>query len=112
MRDHFWGEVQDIIHNNKDARETAVSWVYVGPFWGSNKPPDRRGMVDMLISDRFEIGFSKEMVYGVISGVKNQILATKTKMKGKWLFLGCMCGHFGVLMSPPTVGNGRYANPR
>ena len=34
----------------------------------------------MLIPDRFEIGFSKEMVCGVIFGVEYQILATKTKI--------------------------------
>ena len=66
----------------------------------------------MLIPNRFEIGFNKEMVCGVIFGVKYQILASKTKMLGKQLFLECMCGHFGVLMGHPTVGNGRYANPR
>ena len=66
----------------------------------------------MLIPDRFEIGCSKEMVYGVIFGVKYQILATKTKMLGKQLFLGCMCGCFGALMGPPMVGNGRYVNPK
>ena len=66
----------------------------------------------MLIPDRFEIGFSKEMICGVIFGVKYQILATKTKMLGKQLFLGCMCGPFGALMEPLMVGNGRYANPR
>ena len=52
------------------------------------------------------------MVCGVIFGVKYQILATKTKMQGKQLFLACMCGHFGALMGPPMVGNGRHANPR
>ena len=36
----------------------------------------------MLIPDRFKIGCSKEMVCGVIFGVKYQILATKTKMLG------------------------------
>ena len=66
----------------------------------------------MLIPDKFEIGFSKEMICGVFFGVKYQILASKTKMLGKQLFLGCMCGRFEVLMGPPTVGNGRYANPR
>ena len=66
----------------------------------------------MPIPDRFEIGFSKEMVCGVIFEVEYQILATKTKMLGKQLFFGCMCGRFGALMGPPTVGNGRYANPR
>ena len=45
-------------------------------------------MVDMLIPDRFEIGFRKEMVCGVIFGVKYQILATNTKMLEKQLFLG------------------------
>ena len=44
--------------------------------------------------------------------LKYQILATKTKMLGKQLFFGCMCGRFGALMGPPMVGNGRYANPR
>lgn len=32
---------------------------------------------------------------------------TKTKMLGRQLFLGRMCGRFGALMGPPTVGNGR-----
>ena len=54
----------------------------------------------MLILNRFEIGFSKEMV----CGVKYQILASKTKMLGKQLFLGCMCGRFGVLMGPRWLG--------
>ena len=66
----------------------------------------------MLIPDRIELGFSKEMVCRVIFGVKYQIFATKTNMIGKQLFLGCMCGHFGALMGSPMVGNGRYANPR
>ena len=66
----------------------------------------------MLIPDRYEIGFSKEKVCGVIFGVKYQILATKTKMLGKQLFLECMYGCFGVLMGPPTLWNGRYANLR
>ena len=57
----------------------------------------------MLIPDKFEIGFSKEMSCGVIFGVKYQILATKTKMLGKHLFSECMCGRFRVLMGPPTV---------
>ena len=65
----------------------------------------------MPIPDRFEIGFCKEMVCGVVFGVEYQILATKTKKLGKQLFLGCMCRHFGDLMGPPTVGNGRYSNP-
>ena len=62
----------------------------------------------MPIPDRFEIGLSKEMVSGVIIGVEYLILATKTKILGKQLFFGCICGHFGALM----VQNGRYANPR
>ena len=66
----------------------------------------------MPIPDRFEIGWSKEMVSGVIFGVEYLILATKTKMLGKQLFFGCMCGRFGALMGPPMVGNGGYANPR
>ena len=66
----------------------------------------------MLIPDRFEIGFSKKMVCEVILGVKYQILATKTKMLEKQMFLGCMCGCFGALMGPPMVENGKYANPR
>ena len=70
------------------------------------------GMVDMPIPDRFEIGFCKELVCGVVFGVEFQILVTKTKMLGKHLFLGCMGGRFGALMGPPMVGNGRYANPR
>ena len=65
----------------------------------------------MLIPDRYEIGCSKEMVCGVIFEMKYQILATKTKMLGTRLFLGCICGRFGALMGPPMVGNGRYANP-
>ena len=66
----------------------------------------------MLIPDKFEIGFSKEMICGVIFGVKYQILATKTKMLEKQLFLEYMCGRFGALMGPAMVGNGRYANTR
>ena len=66
----------------------------------------------MLIPDRFEIGFCKEMVCGVIFGVEYQILAAKTKMLGNQLFLGCMCGCFGALMWPPMIGNGRYADLR
>ena len=66
----------------------------------------------MPIPDRFEIGWSEEMVSGVIFGVEYLILATKTKMLGKQLFFGCMCGHFGALMGPPMVGNGEYANPK
>ena len=58
----------------------------------------------MLIPNRFEIGFSKEMVCGVIFGVKYQILASKTKMLGKQLFLGCMFGHFWALMGPRWSG--------
>ena len=37
-------------------------------------------MVDIPIPDRFEIGFSKEMVCGVIFRVEYQMLATKTKI--------------------------------
>ena len=66
----------------------------------------------MPIPDRYEIGFSKEMVCGVIFELKYRTLAMKTKMLEKQLFLVCMCGHFGALMGPPMVGNGRYANPR
>ena len=44
------------------------------------------------------------MVCGVIFGVKYQILATKTMMIGKQLFLGCMCGRFGALMGPQWLG--------
>ena len=44
------------------------------------------------------------MVCGVIFGVKYQILATKTEMLGKQLFLGCMCGCFGALMGPRWSG--------
>ena len=51
------------------------------------------------------------MVSGVIFGVEFLILATKTKMLGKLVFFGCMCGRFGALMGPQMVGNGRYANP-
>ena len=85
--------------------------MYVAIFglgWG----PQWLGMVDMPILDRFEIGLSKEMVSGVIFGVEYLILATKTKMLGKQLFFGCMCGHFGALMGPLMVGNCRYANRR
>ena len=57
-------------------------------------------MIDMLIPDRFEIGFCKAMVCGVVFRVEYQILAPKTKMLGKQLFLGCMCGRFGALMGP------------
>ena len=66
----------------------------------------------MPIPDRFEIGLSKEMVSEVIFGVEYLILATKIKMLGKQLFLGCMCGHFGALMGSLLIENGRYTNPR
>ena len=66
----------------------------------------------MLIPDGFEIGFSKEMVCEVIFGVKYQMLAAKSKMLGKQLFLGFICGRFGAPMRPLMVGNGRYVNPR
>ena len=79
-------------------------WALMGPLMV--------GMVDMPISDRFEISLSKEMVNGIIFGVEYLILTTKTKMLGKQLFFGCMCGHFGALMGPLMVGNCRYANPR
>ena len=52
------------------------------------------------------------MVRGVIFGVEYLILATKTKMLGKQLFLGCMCSCLGALMGPPKDKNGRYVNPR
>ena len=52
------------------------------------------------------------MVRGVIFGVEYLILATKTKMLEKQLFFGCMCGHFGALMGPLMVEDGRYVNPR
>ena len=58
----------------------------------------------MLIPDKFEIGFSKKMICGIIFGVKYKILSIITKMLGKQLSLGCMWGRFGVLISPPTVG--------
>ena len=53
----------------------------------------------------------QEMVKGVIFGVEYLILATKTKMLDKQ-FLGYMCGHFGALMRPLMVRNGRFAKPR
>ena len=33
---HFWGEVPDISHKNKHAREAVVFLIYVWPFWGSD----------------------------------------------------------------------------
>ena len=66
----------------------------------------------MPTPNRFEIGGSKGMGRGIIFGVEYLILATKTKILGKHLFLGCMCGHFVALMGPLMVGDGRYANPR
>ncbi len=50
------------------------------------------GMLDMPIPDRFEINRSKEMVSGVIFGVEHLVLTRKTKMLGKLVLLGCMCG--------------------
>ena len=50
----------------------------------------------MPIPDRFEIGGIKEMVSGVIFGVEYLILARKTKMLGKMVFFGCVCGRFGA----------------
>ena len=63
----------------------------------------------MLIPDRFEIDFCKDMVFGVIFGVEYQIIATKTKMLGNRLFLGYV---WPFLMGPPLVENGKYANTR
>ena len=65
-------------------------------------------MIDMPISDRFEIGRSKEMVNGVNFGVEYVISFTKTKMLGKMVFFWPFWGSDG----PPIVGNGRYANSR
>ena len=45
----------------------------------------------MLIPNRFEIGFSKEMVSGVNFRVEYLILASKTKMQGKQLFFWGVC---------------------
>ena len=87
---HFWGRVPDISHKNKNAGERSV-------FHGDLQWSGRVGM---------------RVVSGVIFGVEYLILATKTKMLGKQLFFGCMCGRFGALMGPPMVGDGRYANPR
>ena len=53
------------------------------------------GMVFMPILNRYEIGCSHKMVSGVIFGVDYLISATKTKMLGKMVFFGCMCGSFG-----------------
>ena len=66
----------------------------------------------MPIPDRFEIGYCKQMVSGVILAVEYLILAMKRKMLGKQLFFGSTCGRFGALMEPQMIGNGRYANPR
>ena len=38
----FRGGVPDISHENKDARETVVFWVYVWPFWGTDDALDDR----------------------------------------------------------------------
>ena len=50
--------------------------------------------------------------WGASFGVEYLILATKTKMLGEMVFVGCTCGRFGALMGPPKVVNGRYSNPR
>ena len=52
------------------------------------------------------------MVRGVIFGVEYLIFVTKEKMVGKMVFLACMFGHFGALMGPLIVRDGRYAFPR
>ena len=51
------------------------------------------------------------MVRGDIYGVEYLIFATNTKMLGKRVVLGCMCDHYGALMGPPKVGDGRIVNP-
>ena len=53
-------------------------------------------MVDTLISDRFEIGLSKEMVSEVIFGVEYLKLTTKTKILRKQLFLGVCVAVLGL----------------
>ncbi len=45
-------------------------WVHVWPFWGSAGAFRWSGMVVPQISDRFEIGGTKEVVRGVIFGVE------------------------------------------
>ena len=54
----------------------------------------------MPIPDRFEIGFCKEMVCGVIFGVEYQILTKKTNVLGKMAFCGVyvwpFCGSDGA----------------
>ena len=36
----FWDEIPHVSHKIKDARKTAVSWVYMWPFWGSDGAPN------------------------------------------------------------------------
>ena len=56
------------------------------------------------------------MVGGVIFGEDHLVLTRKTKMLGKLVLFGFMCGAlcggFGSLKGPLMVGNARFANPR
>ena len=56
------------------------------------------------------------MVNGVIFVVEHLVLTRETKMLGKLVLFGCMCGAlcggFGSLMGPPIIGNARYVNLR
>ena len=74
--------------------------------------PPQSGLVDLPISDRYEIGCSQKMVRGVIFGVEHLILVMKSKRFKKIMFLGYMRGRFGALVGPSMVKDGRYAGPR
>ena len=39
---NFWGRVPYINHENKDAGENGVFWVYVWLFWGFDVAPNGR----------------------------------------------------------------------
>ena len=109
---HFGGGVPDISHKNKDTRETVVFWVYMWPFWGSDGATNGREWQICQSQIGLRQAEVKKMVSGVILWVEYLILATKTKMLGNQLFLGCVCSHFRALMGPSMVRNGRYANLR
>ena len=79
LPDKWWGERRQNLQSKKrtvQEKQLILGCMcgHFGAQMGLRWGPQRSGMVDMLIPNRFEIGFSKEMVCGVIFGVKYQIL--------------------------------------
>ena len=76
---HFWGGVPNISHKIRDNIKIVI-WgtgiAALGLRWG----PQWSDLVDMPISDRYEIGCSQKKVSRVIFGMKYLILAMKIEM--------------------------------